>query len=204
MEKVWFKLLQTDYSPPTVESMGTDKGTEEEKGAIRLGHFISDLKHIDFPINQNEVENFPANMPVFATTALEFKWDSSENTERGGNLGVGAPIAVAAGITVKGNLKLTFKREFTNHEQYDRLDKYIVQMNKSYIQDCLDSIGSLEKYTNKRIWTIFVVTGLMVARGATKRAATESKGMELEVGPEVYDLPFFLYHFTVSKISSLS
>jgi hypothetical protein len=195
MEKVWFKLRQTDYTPPIVESMGTDK----ETGPICLGHFISDLKHIDFPLNRNELEEFPANMPVFATTAAQFKWDDSKNTERGGDLGAGAPIAAAGGITVKGNLKLTFKREVTNHEAYDRLDKYIVQMNKAYIQDCLDGIASLEKHTNKHMWTMFVITGIMVARGATKRDTTESKETTLEVGPEVYDLPLTTYRFLIPK-----
>ncbi|MCJ1250618.1 hypothetical protein MMC30_007846 [Trapelia coarctata] len=105
MEKVWFKFRQTHYPPPTVDSMGTDK----ETGPICLGHFIKDLKHIDFVLNRGELEEFPANMPVHTTTAFDFKWDSSKVEATGTHLEGGAPIAAAAGMTVKGNLQLMFK-----------------------------------------------------------------------------------------------
>lgn len=180
MEKVWFKLKQPDYPPPTEESMGTDK----ETGPICLGHFISDLKHIDFVLNRHELEEFPATMPVFATTALKFKWDDSSSSETGGELGGGAPIAAAAGMTFKANLKTIFKKEISNHEEFDRLDKYIVQINKPYVARCLASIESLEKYTDKPWWSMFVITGIMVARGATSMVASESHGKEIEAGPE--------------------
>lgn len=195
MEKVWFKLKQTDYPPPSEESMGTGK----ETAPICLGHFISDLRHIDFVLNRHEIDEFPANMPVFPTTTVKFKWDDSKTSETGGKLGGGVPIATAAGLTVKANLNLLFKQEITNHEEYDRLDKYIVQITKSYVADCLASIESLAKNTRKPMWSMFVITGMMVARGATKMIASESENKEVEGGTEA-DVPEIASATSTAKI----
>ncbi|TKA67301.1 hypothetical protein B0A49_07279 [Cryomyces minteri] len=181
MEKVWFKLRQMDYPPPTEESMGTDK----ETSPICLGHFIPDLKRIDFVLNRHQIEEFPDNMPVYPTTAIKFKWENSKESETGGQIGGSVPIVAAAGITVGASLQLLFRSKITNYEEYDRLDKYIVQINKSYVSDCVATIPSLAEHTNRHDWTMFVITGLMVARGATKIAASESSGVEAGGGPQV-------------------
>ena len=54
MEKVWFKLRQTDYLPEEVNTMGSGK----ETAPLCLGHFIPDLKNIDFVLNRGEIEQF--------------------------------------------------------------------------------------------------------------------------------------------------
>lgn len=199
MEKVWFKLRQTEYPPPTDDSMGTGK----ETGPICLGHFIPDLNRIDFVLNRHQIEEFPDNMPVYSTTAINFKWKSFKEYEIGGQIGGSLPIIAAAGVTVGASLQLLFKNRITNYEEYDRLDKYIVQINKSYVSDCVTSIPGLVEYTKKHKWTMFVITGLMIARGVTKSVASESRGIEAGGGPKVYVQTTVDLEFSELNLTSL-
>lgn len=185
MEKVWFKLRQTDYPPPTVESMGTS----EETGPICLGHFISDLKHIDFVLNRGAVEEFPPSMEVYPTNTTKFTWDDSQDSKTGGALGVGVPIAAAAGLTVKGSIKLAFSNSVHNYEEYEGLDSYIVQPNPAYIAECLDGDLMKAHVADRKIWSIFMITGLRIARKG-KKTTSETSKVEVEGGPEMYSPPF--------------
>ncbi|RAO73557.1 uncharacterized protein BHQ10_009569 [Talaromyces amestolkiae] len=186
MEKVWFKLRQTDYPPPPEKSILAGNG-DDSSAPICLGHFIPDLKSIDFPINPGAILAFPPRMKVYHTHALDFKWDDSKNSETGTNWSGGVPIAPAAGLTFKGSLKLTFKKTLKNHEAYDRLDSYIVNPNRRYVEECLEQ-KELKKYLgDKKMWSMFMITGLKVARVGT-REAEKSKYVESEAGPEV-DFP---------------
>jgi hypothetical protein len=197
MEKVWFKLRQTDYPPPTEESMGTS----EETAPICLGHFISDLKHIDFVLNRCAIEEFPPNMQVFHTDAIHFKWDDSWNAETGGGLGAGAPIAAAAGLTVKGSVKLAFSRSVQSCEEYDRLDSYIVQPNRAYVADCLDGDALSAHVAGKKSWSMFIITGIRVARKG-KKTTSESSRKEGEGGVEGYDCHYFYFYSFVVGLSN--
>ncbi len=58
MEKVWFKLRQTDYPPGPEETILAGSG-DDTSAPICLGHFVSDLKHIDFPINSGRYPGLP-------------------------------------------------------------------------------------------------------------------------------------------------
>jgi hypothetical protein len=137
MDKVWFKLRQTDYLPEDEENMGTGKDT----APICLSHFVSELKNIDFVLNRGAIEEFPPNMEVFHTNTIDFKWDDSQDSEMSGSLGAGAPIVAAAGLTIQGSIRLAFSRSVQNHEAYDHLDSYIVQPTKPYVADCLVGKG---------------------------------------------------------------
>lgn len=174
MDKVWFKLRQTDYPPPTFDSMGT----ATETGPICLGHFVSDLSRIDFPINRGEIEPFPRSMPVYSTTAHLFKWEDSQGSEHGGALGGGAPVLGAAGVpvTAKADIKAVFKATVSSFEAYERLDTYLVQVNRSYIADCLENEKMAQHKKDNAIfgkWSMFMITGLKVARsGSSSKSST--------------------------------
>jgi len=181
MDKVWFKLRQTEYPPPTEESMGTS----EETAPLCLGHFIADLKHIDFPLNRDAIAEFPASMPVFHTTAIHFHWHDSQRSRTGGSLGGGAPIPAAAGaVTVNASVELAFARTLRNHEEYERMDSYIVQPNKAYVAECLEQDELAEFTAGRLAWSMFMITGLRVARKG-KRSVEESSHREGNGGPEV-------------------
>lgn len=159
-------------------------GTCEETAPICLGHFISDLKHIDFVLNRGSIEEFPPNMQVFHTDVDHFKWKASQNSKTGGLLGGGVPILAPAGITVKGSIELAFASNIQNHEEYNRLDSYIVQPNKAYVAECLEGDKLSEHIAGKKAWSMFMITGLKVARKG-KRTTSESSHKQVNGGPEV-------------------
>ncbi|KAK1579555.1 uncharacterized protein LY79DRAFT_564090 [Colletotrichum navitas] len=45
-----------------------------ETGLLDLGHFVLDLRWLDFPINCGEIEPFLWSMPVFSTASILFWW----------------------------------------------------------------------------------------------------------------------------------
>ncbi|KAI8273796.1 Aminotransferase FUM8 [Colletotrichum sp. SAR 10_98] len=176
MDKVWFKLRQTDYPPPTPESMGTAK----ETGPLCLGHFIPDLRRIDFPINRDEIEPFPASMRVFSTSAVKFQWEDTRTSEHGGALSGGAPVLAALGapVTAKADISAAFKASVSNCEAYDRLDTYIVQVNPLYVDDCLEG-NKISQYTKHNAtlgtWSMFIITGMKIARIGSRSLSSSRK-----------------------------
>lgn len=182
MDKVWFKLRQPDYPPPTPESMGT----ATETGPLCLGHFVPDLSKIDFPINRNQIEPFPRSMPVYTTTAYSFKWEDSQASEDGGVLGGGAPVLAVVPVTAKADIKAIFRASVSTYEAYERLDTYLVQVNRSYVADCLEN-DSIAQYKKDSVilgkWSMFIITGLKVAR-AGSRSKSSSRKVEYGFGLE--------------------
>ncbi|EWZ93843.1 hypothetical protein FOWG_06493 [Fusarium oxysporum f. sp. lycopersici MN25] len=99
----------------------------------------------------------------------------------------GAPILAATGVTAKASLQFAFMKTVESHEAYDRLDTYIVQPTKGYIEDCLEQ-GQLNAYVKGKVsWSMFMITGIKVAR-AGKREAQEETNVAADIGPEL-DLP---------------
>ncbi|KAJ4982641.1 hypothetical protein SVAN01_11865 [Stagonosporopsis vannaccii] len=171
MEKVWFRLRQTDYPPPTAESLGTQTDT----GPITLGHFISSLRNIDFVLNRGAVKPFPLSMPVYKTEATSFEWEADKSRSVGVGAGAGAPIAAMAGVTLDASVQLAFERSVQNHEAYDKLDTYIVQPSRAYIEDCLDEAELAAYVKGKLAWSVFMISGIKVARKG-RRADVEQRG----------------------------
>ncbi|EXA29729.1 hypothetical protein FOVG_18810 [Fusarium oxysporum f. sp. pisi HDV247] len=186
MEKVWFKLRQTDYPPPPEETILSGNG-DDSNAPICLGHFIPDLKHLDFTLNSGSILAFPSRMRVFRTRTVDFKWDDTNDKLVGTNLAAGVPILAPAGFTVKASLQLAFKRTMANHEAYNRLDSYIVQPNRHYVSECLKRQELRAQVEGKAMWSIFMITGIRVAR-VGRRDITEGSFVVVGVGPEV-DIP---------------
>ncbi|EGU72585.1 hypothetical protein FOPG_17915 [Fusarium oxysporum f. sp. conglutinans race 2 54008] len=182
MEKVWFKLRQTDYPPPTLESMGTGA----ETGPICLGHFIESLKRMDFVLNRGAIKPFPPSMPVYPTDVTHFKWQAALDKHAGGGMGAGVPIAALAGATVKANVQLAFQQSVQGWEEYERLDTYIVQPNLPYVEDCLEGDELAAHVNGKLAWSVFMITGIKVARKGKKTVAEERhQGVEGAVKGDV-------------------
>jgi hypothetical protein len=162
MDKVWFKLRQTDYPPPPEAAIL--RGCTGVEAPICLGHVIEDLKTLDFTMNSDTIEPLPRNMRVFSTSITDFRWDDARSQEKSVNMGASAPVATAAGMTLGGDIKLAFSKSVEAHEEYERLDKYIVQPTQSYIADCLHEEPFASYVKGKMTWSMFMVTGLCVAR----------------------------------------
>lgn len=150
-----------------------------------LGHVVEDLKTLDFTMNSNSIEPLPRNVRVFSTRMVDFRWEDARSQEHSVNMGASAPVAAAAGVTLGGDIKLAFSKSVESHEEYERLDKYIMQPTQSYITDCLDE-EPFASYTKGKItWSLFMVTGLCVARKGTSSASDSSSttvGMGIESG----------------------
>ncbi|KAG4285117.1 hypothetical protein FPRO06_06377 [Fusarium proliferatum] len=186
MEKVWFKLRQTDY-PPSPEDAILHGDGDDSTAPLCLGHFISNLKTLDFPLNHGSILPFPPLMRPFCSSILNFTWDDTRLKSPGTNLAAGAPILAAAGATAKASLQFAFMKTVESHEEYDRLDTYIVQPTKGYIRDCLEQDELKAHIKGKISWSVFMITGIKVAR-AGKREAQEETNVAADIGPEL-DLP---------------
>jgi hypothetical protein len=181
MDKVWFKLRQTDYPPPPQAAI--IRGCIGPEAPICLGHVFHDLKMLDHPINRHRIESLPRDMRVFSTRMIDFKWEDSKSQEKSMDMGASAPLATAAGLTLGGDVKLAFSNSVGSHEEYERLDKYIMQPSQSYISDCLDEEPLASYVKSKMIWTVFMVTGLCIARKGAS-SASESGGATIDMGVE--------------------
>ncbi|KAF5606588.1 uncharacterized protein FSUBG_5987 [Fusarium subglutinans] len=186
MEKVWFKLRQIDYPPAQEDAILSGDG-DDSIAPLCLGHFISNLKTLDFPLNHGSILPFPPRMRVFCNSTLNFTWDDARLRSPGTNLAAGAPILAATGVTAKTSLQFAFMKTVESHEEYDRLDTYIVQPTKGYIKDCLEQDQLKAHYQGKVSWSMFMITGIKVAR-AGKREAHEETNIAADIGPEL-DLP---------------
>ncbi|KAF9772130.1 hypothetical protein IL306_010188 [Fusarium sp. DS 682] len=126
-------------------------------------------------------------MRVFCSTTLNFTWDDTKLKSPGTNIAAGAPVLTAAGVTAKVSLQFAFMRTIENHEEYERLDTYIVQPTKDYIKNCLAQEELKAHVKGKVAWSMFMITGIKVAR-AGKREVQEEKNLAADIGPEL-DLP---------------
>ena len=187
MEKVWFRLRQTDYPPPTVESLGT----QTETGPITLGHFVASLRSIDFVLNRGAVMHFPPSMPVYTTEATRFRWDAEKSNSIGAGAGAGAPVAAMAGVTLEATVQLAFARSVQDHQAYERLNTYIVHPSRTYIEDCLDKAELAAHVKGKLAWSVFMITGIKVAR---KGRQTTSEQTRQSAGVNVAAYVLFLDH----------
>ncbi|GKU07319.1 hypothetical protein FLAG1_10222 [Fusarium langsethiae] len=121
---------------------------------------------------------------VHRNSVLKFSWDDGTQNAPGIHLAAGAPVLAAAGITAKANLQTAFMRNVENHESYDQLDTYTVQRTKSYVEDCLAQ-DELKTYVKgKPFWSMFMITGIKVARAGT-RETREERGTIVDVGPDL-------------------
>ncbi|KAJ4009466.1 hypothetical protein NW752_009055 [Fusarium irregulare] len=186
MEKVWFKLRQADHLPSSEDTILLGDG-DDSQATICLGHFISDLKHLDFPLNRGSILPFPRRMVVYRNSVLNFTWDDNKTNAPGINLAAGAPVLAVTGIAAGASLQTAFMRTVGNHESYDRLDTYTVQPTEDYIEECLEQDKLKEIIKGKRSWSMFMITGIKVARGG-RREVREEKGTVFDIGPNL-DVP---------------
>jgi hypothetical protein len=174
--KCWFVLKQTHYPPPVIPKNGT--GRVSRSGPICLGHLIPDLKHLDNVINRHGPLDIPPDMPIYPTKAWDLTWELSKS----GGVDVfgeaGVPVATAAGITVKLDARVAFKRTIKNFSEFASLDTFIFQPTSEYVEDSVED-DEVAAYLEKRglfgSSTIFMITGVIVARGAKTKTSEVRK-----------------------------
>ncbi|EHK17751.1 uncharacterized protein TRIVIDRAFT_160754 [Trichoderma virens Gv29-8] len=178
MDKCWFVLRQTHYPAPEYKHPGMAFGAAE--GPICLGHFIPSPKQIDSVINSDSITPFPRSMRIWPTTAVDFRL--SNNTTKGvqASAGVSAPIAAATGMTANAEAGVVFRKMMGDTWAIDRLDTQIVQPTMAYLEQCRSSAqiaAWVEKNKLLGSWKIYMISGLIIARGAKyeRKEGTEAE-----------------------------
>ncbi|RYC64981.1 hypothetical protein CHU98_g1181 [Xylaria longipes] len=191
--KCWFVLRQTHYPPPVFP----ETGVGQAKGSLCLGHVIPDLKRLDNVINTKGVNEFPADMPAYPSTAWDLKWKSTTSTGTGFNISLGAPIPAAIGLELKVDAGVAFEKSIENADQFERLETFIIQPTDEYIEDTVER-DQVAKYIAKHTTlgiakSIFMITGIIIARGA-KTSRKESQRQDVHGGPGVHHLVPLLFY----------
>ncbi|KAI0459793.1 hypothetical protein F5B21DRAFT_454220 [Xylaria acuta] len=182
--KCWFVLRQTHYPPPVFP----ETGVGQAKGPLCLGHVIPDLKHLDNVINTKGVNEFPADMPAYPSTAWDLKWESTTSTGSGFDTSLGAPVPAAIGLELKVDAGVAFEKSIENADQFEKLETFIIQPTDEYIEDTVEG-DQVAKYIAKHTTlgiakSIFMITGIIIARGA-KTSRKESQKQDVHGGPGV-------------------
>jgi hypothetical protein len=181
--KCWFVLQQTHYPPPVIPKNGI--GTSS--GPICLGHLIPDLKHLDHVINRHGPLEIPPDMPIYPTTAWDLTWEVNKSGGMNISGNTGVPITAAAGLTIKLDAGATFQGTVKNFWEFESLDTFIVQPTSEYVEDSVED-EEVSAYLQKRglfgSSSLFMITGIKIARGA-KTKASEVRKRDVYGGPTV-------------------
>lgn len=186
MEKCWFPLRQTHYPPPVTKTC--PQGTTQS-GAICLGDLISDLKHLDQRINETDQVLFPATIPIFNTTLSGCKWRNEESSGLGFSGAISAPITTAVGITAGAELEISLKKSAATFDEVEFLEVAIIQPRRDFIDKYLAS-DEPSRWIQKNTsllgsWKMFMITGIIIARGKKTRRCEANTHREVSGGPDV-------------------
>lgn len=181
MDKCWFVLRQTHYPAPEYKYPGMAFGTAE--GPICLGHIIPSPKEIDNIINSDGITPFPRDMRIWPTSAVDFRFSNKVTKDVQASAGAGAPIAATTGMTINAEAGAVFRRMMGDTWAIDQLDTQIVQPTMAYLEQCRNSVhlaAWVEKNKFLGSWKVYMISGLMIARGAkyerTEGAEAEQNG----------------------------
>ncbi|KAL7964857.1 hypothetical protein HDV63DRAFT_388956, partial [Trichoderma sp. SZMC 28014] len=179
MDKCWFVLRQTNYPAPEYKHSGMAFGIAE--GPVRLGHFISGPKEIDNVINSDDITPFPRDMRIWLTKTVDFRYSIKDVEDVQASAVASAPNT--AGMTANVEAGVVFRKLMGDTWSIDQLDTQIVQPTMTYLEQCRtsDQVAAwIEKNKLLGFWKIYMISGLMIARGAKYQrnevAAMEQKG----------------------------
>ncbi|UKZ83230.1 hypothetical protein TrVFT333_011036 [Trichoderma virens FT-333] len=189
MDKCWFVLKQVHYPPPDLPETGI--GTAN--GSISLGHIIPDPVNLDGVINRSEEGITFTSTARIRHTRTACNWNNVNDLEAG--LSSNIQVSMGTGVPVSTALqsKLAFKRTSKNHESFDFLDSYIVDVDRKFISRILEKeevAAHIERIKGVQLlgiggrWSIWMITGIIVARGA-KRAYGDSRKIEARTSASV-------------------
>ena len=188
MNKCWFVLEQSCFTAPQYAIPSRAGGRAE--GPLRLGDVVPSPKDLYPILTQGTLPLFSPEMRISPSRACEFKWETTTSREVETTAGVGAPISAAVGITVNAELKAVFKRTMKDWAGFETMDTEIVQPTKAYIDKILEKESVRDHIAQQKIllldwWTIYIITGLMIARVGGTVGRSESNSTGFSGGPDV-------------------
>lgn len=168
MDKCWFILRQTHYTAPVYASPSMAFGKAE--GPLRLGHVLPGPRSVDNIINTGRILDFHKDMRITKKNTVNFRYSRQAEQATEANAEGGFPIAAATGVTVNVDASAMFRQMMGDTWQIDRLETQIMQPTLAYIERCRTSteVASwIATHKTLGTWKLYIITGLMIARGAT-------------------------------------
>lgn len=180
MDKCWFPLWQSHFAPPPdVESMRVGAPT----AALSLGHIVPDLRRLDQVVNRDSFEPFPLGMPIHRAELIDVTCGDAMATEAQVGAHAGVPLLAAAtalpvpGVQGVASAGAKLARTAQRQWRFSRLESYVVNPTRAYVQRCLAASPVADHIRRtKRLgtWSVFMVTGLMVARGGGRSVVADA------------------------------
>lgn len=185
MDKCWFVLEQVHYPPPPDDNIR--QGIPS--APLCLGHLIPSLRQLDHVINATEFLPFERRMkPSRPTTRHEFEWDHASSREVGVFARASLPLAgVVPGVEATASIGGLFSRKVADHRRFASLEQWITCPTRTYVDKCLKT-AEVQDYIRRASavpgwwWTMYMITGLAIARGVGGMRTSESKGVALVQG----------------------
>ncbi|KAJ1322997.1 hypothetical protein MN608_11851 [Microdochium nivale] len=189
MDKCWFVLRQAHYAPPQYSSPTRALG-KTTSGDLRLGDAVTSPAALYPLLSQGTLPLFTIDMRISSTQLCEFEWAASSERGIGGSVAAGAPVATAAGITLGAELTAEFKKTVGTWAKFAAVDTEVVQPSRTYIDKliAMPEVQEHIKHQNKlrlNQWTIYVVTGLMIARAGGTVGHSQGQSRSVGGGPDV-------------------
>lgn len=188
MEKCWFELCQTHYLAPEYDHPSMAQG--KASGSLLLGHIVPSLKDLDRVVNsENGPLPFPRDMRIQQTTAYDAERSTSIESGVSAGANAGGPFVAAPGVSVRADVGMEFKRGFGRTATFERLDTQVIRPTKLYVRNCLKDpavAAHVEEVKFLGGWRFFMVTGIMIARGARiERSESRTAGFHFKPGVSV-------------------
>ena len=126
-------------------------------------------------INRCEFEPFELDMmPDQPSTSYNFSWDDHHSRAVGVMGKASVPIASGIpGLDVEASTGALFSRRVASHHHFARLNLYVHECLKR--QEVSDHIKRISSVVG--VWTIYMITGLAVARGCGASAVAKQSGV---------------------------
>jgi hypothetical protein len=181
MDKCWFVLKQVHYYPPPDDCIR--QGIPE--APLCLGHLVPSLRQLDHVINAEEFVPFEKRMmPSCATTRHDFVWDQTHSREVGVLGRASLPLVGAVpGVEASAALGGLFSKHVANYHRFSSLEQWITSPTRSYINKCLRTREVQEHIARASAvrgwWTMYMITGLAIARGVGVMKTTEKQAVDL-------------------------
>ncbi|EHK41815.1 hypothetical protein TRIATDRAFT_302204 [Trichoderma atroviride IMI 206040] len=178
MNNCWFVLRQSSYTPPKYTTPSRAGGVTVE-GDLRLGDVVPSPNNIYPVVTQGKLPRFPIEMRITSTQDCEFHWAIESEREDGGIIGGGAPVAAPIGAALNAEFSAEFKGTMKRWAKFKTLDTEKVQPSRAYIDRVLALPDVKEYIEHHKLpvlnqWTVYVVTGLMIARAGGTIGSCES------------------------------
>ncbi|KAJ8128124.1 hypothetical protein O1611_g5512 [Lasiodiplodia mahajangana] len=157
---------------------GKDNKEIKQTGPICLGHIIEDKAHLDFPLNRSEGPAwYPEDMPIEPFNYMQFKWTKTDKGEWHSSSGANVPLAATVGITARADVEAAMKKSLSTFWMIERLEAQYIQPTDTFVNRALKHPKIEESIQGKLSWTVYMITGLLVARGKKSKKTEESQSV---------------------------